>query len=356
MEDVAYLKALIRVCNAAVVAVDENMTVKVISPAAERLLNIKAGEYVGRHLKNCPLLGRTSLKNLENTLKAGVEQEFDFCLCGKNDGKTMFRLFTRRLSDSKGKTLGAALLIEVIDLNGDMERFIRNEKIKLIKQMSIGIAHHIRNPLTAVRGFIQIMREKSGGDCVTGFNEFTSIALKELDRVNEVIGNLLLLADSSELKREAVNVNNLLKNVLFFIKGKAALSGIIVVEELSPDLPSVFVNQVQIVHVLFNILDNAIKFMPDGGRLKLRSYTVPAESKVCIEVSDTGAGIPPANINKIFNPFFTTREDGMGFGLALANKIIHDHGGEIRVGSEEGKGSTFFVYLPVKNARLTVLE
>lgn len=80
----------------------------------------------------------------------------------------------------------------------------------------------------------------------------------------------------------------------------------------------------------------------------MRSYDIPAEGMVCIEITDTGVGIPPENIKNIFNPFFSTREDGLGFGLALANKIINDHGGVIKVTSEEGKGSTFSVYLPIK--------
>lgn len=341
-----FYEALLRASPAAVVAVDENMIVRTISSSAEKLLDIEAGKIVDRHIKDCVLLGQGGLTDLENTLKEGVEHGITCCLC--KEGGRKVKLRTRWLLDQGGKTMGAVLILEAPDRKSDSERIINNEKVELIRQMSVGIAHHVRNSLTAVRGFIQIMQEKTGGKLTTGFTEFSSIALKELDRVNDVIGNLLHLADSSETKREAVNVGSLLENVFAFIRGKAALSGILVVKEFSSELPDPCVDVVQIIHALFNIMDNAIKAMPDGGLLTLRSYAIPAESKVCIEITDTGVGIPPENIKNIFNPFFSTREDGLGFGLALANKIIHDHGGDIKVVSGAGKGSTFSVFLPVK--------
>lgn len=342
----SFYEALLQASPAAVVAVDKNMIVRTISSSAEELLDIEAGEIIDRHIKDCALLGQVGLADLENILKEGMEHGIACYPGGEGGRKVAVKIRARRLQDPGGKTLGAALILEAPDRNRDTERIINNEKIELIRQMSVGIAHHVRNSLTAVRGFIQLMKEKTGGEPVTGFTEFSSIALKELDRVNDVIGSLLHLADSSESKREAVNVANLLENVFAFIRGKAALAGVLVVKEFSPDLPKPCVDVVQIIHALFNILDNAIKSMPCGGRLTLCSYAIPSESKVCIEITDTGVGIPPENMKNIFNPFFSTREDGVGFGLALANKIIHDHGGDIRVISKEGEGSTFSVYLP----------
>lgn len=342
-----FYEALVQASPSALVAVDENLIVKVISPAAEELLELEAGTIVGHPIKDSALLGQAGLADLENTLKEGVEHRSIAFLSSKGEGEVKVRFQTRRL-DYGDKILGVVLFVESPDQQLDIEKIINNEKIELVRQMSVGMAHHVRNSLTAVRGFIQIMQEKTSKEPVTGFVEFSSIALKELDRVNEVIGNLLRLADFSNTKREAVNVGNLLENVYAFIRGKAALSGILVMKEFSAELPSPCVDVVLIIHALFSILDNAIKSMSDGGRLIMRSYDIPAEGMVCIEITDTGVGIPPENIKNIFNPFFSTREDGLGFGLALANKIINDHGGVIKVTSEEGKGSTFSVYLPIK--------
>lgn len=342
-----FYEALLQASPSALVAVDENLIVKVISSAAEEFFDIESEKVIGQHIKDCALLEQSGLDDLKNTLKEGMGDPITSFLSREEKGEMGGKLQIRRL-DHGDKILGAVLFFESPDRQSDMEKIINNEKIELVRQMSVGFAHHIRNSLTAVRGFIQIMREKTYGEPVAGFAEFSSIALKELDRVNDVIGNLLQLADLSNTKREAVNVDNLLENIYAFIKGKAALSAILVIKEFSPELPSPRVDVVQIIHALFNILDNAMKSMPAGGRLLMRSYAIPAEGMVCIEITDTGVGIPPENIKNIFNPFFSTREDGVGFGLALANKVINDHGGVIRVTSEEGKGSTFSVNLPIK--------
>lgn len=349
----AFYDALLRVFPTAMVAVDENLVVRAISPSAETLLETAAGRIVGRNIRDCGLLEQAALTHLEDTLQEGLEHRGACCFPGNGGSRTAVTMHTQRLLDHDGRIIGALVLFEASGRQTGTEEIIKtenvitNEKLELIRQMAVGIAHHVRNPLTAVRGFIQIMQEKTGGESAPGYTEFSSIALKELDRVNEVIGNLLHLSGSSDTRREAVNIAVLLENVYAFIRGRAALSGILLEKDFSPELASPCLDVVQIIHAFFKLLDNAIKSMPDGGRLLLRAYELPEESKVCIEISDTGTGIPPEDLANIFNPFFSSREDGMGFGLALANRVIYDHGGEIKVVSEEGKGTTFFVCLPV---------
>lgn len=348
VEVVAYHEAVVRVSPLAVIAVDEDLIVRSMSAAAEELLEVEAGGFTGRHVKDCALLGQAGLAELVNTIQNGVEHDLTCYLRGEGKNKVAVRLHTRRLLDKDGRVLGAALLLETPNRRSGLERAVNQEKIELIRHMSIGIAHHMRNSLTAVRGFIQIMQDKNSGETAKEIEigEFSSIALKELDHVNEVISRILLLADSSVLKKEAVNVDNLLENFFLFIRGRAALSGILVMKDVAPGLPSLPVDVVKIINALFAILDNAINAMPSGGRLLLRAYALPVESQLCIEVTDTGVGIPQESIKYIFDPFFTTREEGVGFGLALANKIVHDHGGHIKVNSEEGKGTTVSVFLP----------
>lgn len=347
MEDAALLRAVLQILPQSVVAVDEDLIIRSVSSQAEKLLEIKEDMLSGRHIKDCGLLGKAGLEDLVGTLKNGTEHSITCYLYGEENVKTPIKLLTRRLTDQTGKTLGAAIILETPDRQGEVEMTVNREKIEMMKHMAAGIAHHIRNSLTAVRGFVQMMQGKSNGESIRGFAEFSNIAVKEMDRVNDVISNILHLADSNELKKESVNVKNLLENVIAFIKGKAALSGVLIVKEIAPGLPEPEVDVVRIINALFNILDNALKAMPDGGRLLLRAYPVSGEKLLCIEVADSGAGIPAENLKYIFDPFFTSREESMGFGLSLANKILYDHGGHIRVTSEEGKGSTFFVYLPV---------
>lgn len=342
-----FFEALVKAIPVAVIAVDENLTVRAVSSSAEELLDIRAVDAVGCHIKDCSLLGEAGLLNLANTLEGGAVQNHTCFLYGERGRKTEVKLRTQRIEDANGKIMGAVLIMDTSELDNHTQKVINKEKIELAEQMAIGIAHHIRNPLTSVRGFIQIVQDKSNSEPVTGFLEFSNIALKEMDRVNDVISNLLQLADSSATKREVVNVGSLLENVFAFIKGRAVLSGVLLKKEMSPSLPNTSINLVQVIHALFNILDNAIQSMPDGGQLSLKAYPVPEKNRVCIEIGDTGIGIPEENLNKIFNPFYSTKGEGMGFGLALTNKIIYEHRGEIKVISEIRKGTTFFVYLPI---------
>ncbi|HOV79143.1 MAG TPA: ATP-binding protein [Bacillota bacterium] len=342
-----FFEVLLKTVPLAVIAVDENLIVRAVSSEAETLLDIKADSIVGSHIKNCCLLGKSGLQNLEKTLEEGLEANDTYYLYSEDVGGKEARLLTRRVEDPGGKVLGAVLLIDAPGRFDDSKKIVNSEKIELAQQMAIGIAHHIRNPLTAVRGFIQILQNKTDDQPVTGFQEFSAIALKELDRVNNVISNLLQFTDSSPTKREIVNIGSLLENVLTFIKAKVAVSGILLIKEIPPDLPNTSIDLVRVIHALFNILDNAIQSMPEGGQLIIKCHVLPGKKKVCIEIGDSGAGIPGEELSKIFNPFYSTKGEGMGFGLALANKIIHEHDGEIRVLSEVGKGSTFLVFLPV---------
>ncbi|MCL6635905.1 MAG: PAS domain-containing protein [Peptococcaceae bacterium] len=344
MGTTAFCEALLQAAPVAAMAVDENLTVKVVSPAAERLLNLGAKKNVGKHVAD--LLGQGVSAALAETIREGPERRLTWRLPGEGDAGAV-TLLAKRLLDREGGVLGAALILEE-GPRPEVEKIVRNEKRELVRQMSIGIAHHVRNSLTAIRGFIQIVKEKNGGDAAAGLAGFSAVALKELDRINDVIGGLLQLADTRESRKEAVNLGSLLENVFTFIRGRAALNGIVVTKDFARRMPSPRVDVVMMVNALFSIVDNAIQSMPDGGHLLLRAYHIPAESRVCVEISDSGVGIPPENIKKIFHPFFSTRDEALGFGLALADKIVHDHGGEIRVVSEEGKGSTFTVCLPVE--------
>lgn len=346
MSGETFLEAVVHVSPQAVVAVDEDLIIRLVSSAAEDLLDIGAENFVGRHIKDCGLLGQAGLADLVNTLQQGVENHIICYLFREGNVKSEVRLHTRRLQEPGGKTLGAVIHLKAPEMQEDLERSLNEERILLMRHMASGIAHHIRNSITAVRGFVQIMKSKSSGEPISGFHEFSSIAVKEMDRVNDIISNILHLADCVEINKENINVKNMIDNVVAFVQGKAALSGIVIVREIDGQLPEPSVDVVKIINALFNILDNAIKAMPGGGQLIIKAYTAK-EKWLCIEIADTGTGIAPEHVKYIFDPFYTTRDEAAGLGLPMANKIIYDHGGHIRVTSEEGNGSTFYIYLPI---------
>jgi len=460
----AFQEAVVRACPQAILAVDENLVVRILNRSAEKLLGVESAGIVGRHVGEGGFLGQSVFQDLQETVQTGEDHNSSYYLFNEEGQRVLVNLHTSRIADGDGNCLGAMLVIEepasgidcrqfelildcieegviVIDadqrvvifnraagecyslesrnvvgrdfaevlsvvpledqlvirtvtlgeefskyhhsyvvggrkrsfvsdtakltdekgkLTGaiqvfreitalqEQERVENAERLTLIKQIAFGVAHNMRNPLTSVRGFVQVVQEKAAENAISDISEFARVALKEIDRVNELIGDFLHLADTFEVRKEPANINSLLDSIYVFIKGKAALSGVVVTREPARELPSVSVDVVQIIQVFFSIIDNALEAMQAGGQLTIRTYYLSHENKVGIDFSDTGPGIPAHLLKDIFNPFFVIREEGTGFGLAIANKIVFEHGGELKVKSEVGKGTTFSVYLPVQ--------
>jgi signal transduction histidine kinase len=222
----------------------------------------------------------------------------------------------------------------------------RAEKLAAMGKLAAGLLHEIRNPLTSVRGFIQLLAEKRGtsGDRE---REYLDVVLSEIDRVNEIIRNFLYLARSGEFRPVPVKLDRVVKDILLVVENQAVLKGIEIVSECAADTPSVMADSEQIKQVLHNLILNAFQAMSGGGKLTVRLSTDTTPGWVRLEVTDTGLGIAPEHFSRLGEAFFTTKEEGTGLGLAISYRIIEDHQGRIEVLSEEGKGTTFLIKLPV---------
>lgn len=221
----------------------------------------------------------------------------------------------------------------------------RAEKLAAMGKLAAGLIHEIRNPLTSVRGFIQLLAEKKPpGDRE---REYLDVVLSEIDRVNEIIRNFLYLSRAGKFRPVATDLGRVVRDILMIVENQAALKGIRLVSECAPDVPAVQADPEQIKQVLLNLIQNAFQAMPCGGQLTVRLYPDAAGKNVVLEVEDTGVGIPPEHFSHLGEAFFTTKEDGTGLGLAISYRIIEDHQGKISVQSEEGKGTRFTITLPV---------
>lgn len=218
------------------------------------------------------------------------------------------------------------------------------EKLAAMGKLAAGLIHEIRNPLTSVRGFIQLLAEKrASGDRE---REYLDVVLSEIDRVNEIIRNFLYLARFGEFKPVPTKLDRVVKDILLVVESQALSSGVEVISECVPETPSVMADPEQIKQVLHNFIQNAFQAMPSGGRLTVRLFPDALPGWVSLEVADTGVGIAPEHFSRLGEAFFTTKEEGTGLGLAISYRIIEDHGGKIEVHSEEGKGTRFLIKLP----------
>jgi polar amino acid transport system substrate-binding protein len=214
-----------------------------------------------------------------------------------------------------------------------------------IGQLAAGIAHEIRNPLGIITNALFDLGEIVDSEDPDVLEDLR-IAKEEMRRVQEIINNLLEFSRESRAETERVDVNDLLRRTVQLMR-KSLEHGEVHVTMRLADVGACQSNQNAIRQVILNLITNAVQAMPDGGELTLAT-SKPAPDRLRLEVSDTGVGIPPEHIKDIFNPFFTTKAPGQGTGLGLSvvHSVVERYGGDIRVQSRLGVGTTFAVEFP----------
>ncbi len=227
----------------------------------------------------------------------------------------------------------------------------RVDRFATIGELAAGIAHEIKNPIAGIGGAIQILMEDFPRN--DHRREIFEEILKQIDRIDQDIKDLLSYARTAKPTLEEHDINKVIQQALFLIRDRAAQQRVEVLTELSEKLPSIEIDEKQIQQVLVNLGLNAIQAMPNGGVLKITSAVDDSSQDpefAAIRVEDTGRGISPKNISKIFTPFFTTRHTGTGLGLPISQKIINHHHGTIEVKSQPGDGTCFTLRLPLTRA------
>ncbi|MCL6548838.1 MAG: two-component sensor histidine kinase [Alicyclobacillus sp.] len=257
---------------------------------------------------------------------------------------------TRRES---GPGLRSGVYVVIKDL-GDIvaleHQLLRSDKLATVGKMAAGIAHEIRNPLTTVKGFLQVFEQRfAAAPELSSELAYTRLMLDEIERVNGLVDELLMLAKPDPGNKQPCSLAELLAELGPLLESESRVRGIQYMCEVS-ELPPVLLDPALIKQVLLNLARNALEAMEDGGTLKIRAEA--AEPWVRVDVIDTGPGIPFYQFDKIFDTFYTTKQHGTGLGLSICQKIVAEHGGEIRV-SSKGYGSTFTILLPLNPGKVS---
>lgn len=232
-------------------------------------------------------------------------------------------------------------------------RLIQSEKQASIGRLAAGVAHEINNPLTGVLTFTHMLLRRK--DLEEDIRSDLEVIAQSTERVRKIVKGLLDFSRQTKLDREATDVNRLVGATVSMMENQALVKGVGLHFDPGEPLPLVTLDRSQIQSVLLNMILNALDATKPGDSIDIYTATGLSASDagqtgVEITIADNGCGIPPDNLDKLFDPFFTTKEVGQGTGLGLSVSfgIVHEHGGAIRVQSEPGKGTRFFIWLPVE--------
>lgn len=220
------------------------------------------------------------------------------------------------------------------------ELLLKSEKLSIVGQLAAGVAHEIRNPLTSLRGFVQLLQSK-----VTDYQYYFQIMISELDRINDIVSEFMVIAKPSVVNFEIKDVRKIALDVISLLETQAILNNVQIQTEIAPDLPSITCEENQLKQVFINILKNAIEAMPEGGNILIQLQG--SDGQVLIRFTDDGCGISEERLAVIGEPFYTTKEKGTGLGLMVCHKIIEAHQGSLQIRSEVDKGTTVDLLLPV---------
>jgi signal transduction histidine kinase len=248
---------------------------------------------------------------------------------------------------------GASVALENSRLSRELRRsevvLQRASKLSSLGTLAAGIAHEIRNPLVAVKTFLDLLPSRlDDRDFVLKFRELSQ---SELRRVTDLISELLTLGKSTQAERRVVELQASIEPVVRLMEAPARKREVDIVIDLPPTLPAVWADADQVKQIVLNLLLNAIEASPAGRTVRLEGH-VGMGSSVVLAIRDEGSGIAPEHLETIFEPFFTTKESGTGLGLPLVHQMVVEHGGEITVESELGRGTTFRVSLPAADVAL----
>ncbi len=215
------------------------------------------------------------------------------------------------------------------------------QKLAVAGQIAAGIAHEVRNPLTSVNGFLQLMKTQ-----YPERTDYFDIIFSEIKRIDFVLSELLVLAKPQSVHFQEVQLHGLLEQVITLLKTNAVLSNIDLKQPFKKqDAGAILADANQMKQLFINLIKNAIEAMPEGGSIYISTEKVMNEWKITIQ--DEGKGMSEDDIQKIYDPFFSTKTEGTGLGLTICATILKDHHGRMDVISELGKGTTFHIYLPV---------
>jgi two-component system NtrC family sensor kinase len=342
-----------------IIATNMKGDILLFNKGAENLLGYGSEEVVGKmNIRSIypPGVAREVMEKLKSPDFGGVGKLTSFPIFHRRKDGEMIEgdLSASLIYDEKGNEIASVGIFKDLRERSKMERELReiqqallqSEKLAAMGRLTSQIAHELNNPIYGIMNTLELLKTEISPESKR--RRILELSLSEIQRLSEMLRNMLSFSKPEEEARKRINLNELLEGILLMMERQMRESNIRVALDFDHQIPEVMASTNQMRQVMLNMFKNAKEAMPSGGTLTVR--TAREDQKVSVHIQDTGVGIPEEIQNKIFEAFFTTKQKvkGVGLGLSVCYGIIKDHGGEIRVESEEGKGTTFIISLPIE--------
>ena len=333
-----------------IITVDLRGQITACNRALEQILEVEAKSIVGHFLEE-------AFKNedpLCQLLKEAIQEEArlqdtDLAYTCKEGRIKPLRATTFPLKKKTGERVGGILLVkDMTEIRKLEERVQRASRLEALGQLTQRLVHEIRNPLSAMDINLQLLQERlrsRSQDPEIG--RYLEIISTETRRLNEVLRNAQVFSKPESPDFETVDLHQIIDQVLFLIKEEALRKRIEIARSLQAEHKMVKADPDQMKQVFLNLLRNSIEAMSEGGKFEVLSRNDSQNKIIGIELVDTGSGIPMANLQHVFDPYFTTKKRGTGLGLSIVHNIVAQHGGNIDVSSWLGEGTIFSIILPL---------
>ncbi|MDI6808545.1 MAG: ATP-binding protein [Candidatus Eisenbacteria bacterium] len=361
-----FTESILRNMNSGLIAIGLDGKVMYFNTSAQELLGYETRDIVGKEVEE--VFGAGSGGSvLKGVLKGGAAEE-EVYLKNSSGAEIPVSMRVSCIRDEKSGITGAVGIFNDLSESRRIEdQLRRTEKLASLGELSAGVAHEIRNPLAGIATSAQVLKSKFEEDDKR--TKFIDIILEEVERLDKIVERVLLFAKPVAPSLSFTDLRESIERVLALSGDLIRSNGISVVKQYEEPIPMVYIDQDQMVQVIHNLVTNALHSMPQGGTLTFRllslkkagphrrrkgdleSIRLQPKEFLRLEIIDTGCGIPKEIVDRLFDPFFTTRPEGTGLGLSISQSIIREHGGTIAVSSEEGRGTVATVELPLEKRK-----
>lgn len=330
-----------------VILVDRENRISYMNPAAQDILLYGVHEVVGKPLSAAIASRDHPRLACGKTLRYGKQK--DARLMRKDGSEVLTKVSIWSAKHFPGKEIGKVVYLRDVSQGHELrQELIRKEKLASLGELSMGIAHEIRNPLAGIRMTAQALEEEVSASPLA--REYIARIISEIDRLNTLLKSFFSFARPQRPNLSPLNLQDLVEEVLLLLNGEFKERRIRLERDYGEGVPSIPLDGDQMKQVIYNLLLNALQAVGEDGmvRVGLHLNKEPNPPEVVMSVGDTGKGILPEHQAKIFDPFFTTKAKGLGLGLSISYRIVQGHGGKLRFTSHPGRGTTFYVHLPIK--------